>query len=178
LPAVEIREFLFQFAVYRLLAGYSHMYSCMREKVAQLVKYTILPAIRGLSGAEDSEEKASPDAIKRAAEYRVNLAVALLKEIEQECVSHGANFLILNIPHRLSRSEFMSFFPADHEDARDFHVFCPIESFKQYHGQKLYWEKSADHFTPLGCRVVGEGLAKVILEQHLLDGNCPCLNNH
>ena len=178
LPAVEIREFLFQFAVYRLLAGYSHMYSCMREKAGQLIKYTVLPAIRSLSGAGDSEKEASSDAAKRAAEYRVNLVVALLKEIERECRLHGANFLILNIPHRLSRSEFMSYFPTDHEDIRDLHVFCPMEMFKQYHGQKLYWEKSHGHFTPLGCRLVGEGLAKVILEQNLLDRSCSCRNNH
>jgi hypothetical protein len=177
LPAVEIREFLFQFALYRLLAGYSHMYSCMREHTARLIKYTVLPAIRTMSGAGDSEKEASQDAAKRAAEYRVNLATALLKEIERECVSHDASLLILNVPHQLDRSEFMSFFPADHEDVRGFHVFCPMELFKQNNGQKLYWEESAGHFTPLGCRIIGEGLAKVVLERHLLDRNGPCPDN-
>jgi hypothetical protein len=169
LPGVKIREFLFQFAVYRLLAGYSHMYSCMRENAAHLIKYTVLPAIRSLSG-DGSRQEPSPDAVERAVLYRKDLAIALLKQIRQECVSHNANLLILDIPFRHSRTEFTSTFP-ENKTAEDFNVFCPIELFGEYRGQKLYWEESHGHFTPLGCRIIGEGLAKTILELNLLDRN-------
>jgi lysophospholipase L1-like esterase len=170
LPGVKIREFLFQFSAYRLLAGHSHMYSCMRENAAHLIKYTVLPAIRSLSG-DGSEQEPSPDAVERAALYRKDLAVALLEQIKQECVSHNANFLILDIPNNLSRTEFTPTFPDVDKAIKEFDVFCPIELFKKHKGDKLYWEKSHGHFTPLGCRIIGEGLAKVILEQNLLNGN-------
>lgn len=168
LPGVKIREFLFQFAVYRLLAGHSHIYSCMREKAGRMIKYMVLPAIRGLSG-EGSEQEPSPDAIERAVLYRNNLAVALLKEIRQECASHNANLLILDIPFMHSNTKFTSTFP-ENKTAGDFNIFSPIEQFEIYSGQKLYWDKSCGHFTPLGCRIIGEGLAKAVLELNLLDG--------
>ncbi|UCG58943.1 MAG: hypothetical protein JSU70_05410, partial [Phycisphaerales bacterium] len=104
--------------------------------------------------------------------YRSELAVALLRQIQQECSSNDAGFVILDVPKRRSRTEFEPTFP-DHEGPwRDsFHVFSPIERFAQYKGEKLYWEKSHGHFTPLGCRIVGEGLAEFILESGLFGGD-------
>lgn len=171
LPGVKTREFLFQFAIYRLMAEYSHMYSCLRENAAHLVKYKFLPAIRSLSNPGNPSQDSSADAEERAAEYRNNLTAALLEQLKQECISHGANFLIFSIPARMSRTEFKSTFPADIEETQDFNIFCPVELFKKQGGKKLYWEESHGHFTPLGCRIVGEGLAEVILESNLLERN-------
>jgi len=36
-------------------------------------------------------------------------------------------------------------------------------------GEKLYYETSHRHFTPAGCRIVGDLLAKAILDRRLLD---------
>lgn len=171
LPGVKIREFLFKFSIYRLLAGYSHLYSCVREKAAELVKYKMLPAIRSLTNVNNQTQELSADAVEKAATYRENLIIALLKEIKQECVSHGANFLIFDIPARLSRTEFKSTFPEDNEKTRGLDIFSPIERFQRHSGEKLYWERSHGHFTPLGCKIVGEGLAEFILESSLLGGN-------
>jgi len=170
LPGVKTREFLFQFAVYRWMAEYSHMYSCLRENAAHLIKYTVLPAIRSLSNVNDSEEEPSEDAKKRAAAYREKISIALLKEIEKECSSHGSHLLILDIPVKLDRMEFMSTFPVDKEKPHNFKIFSPIEIFKKQNGKKLYWEESMGHFTPFGCRLVGEGLATTIIDLGLLEG--------
>lgn len=168
LPGVKTREFLFQFAIYRWMAEHSHLYSCVRENTAHLVKYKMLPAIRSLSNAGKPTQDLSVDAKESATAYRRNLAIALLEEIKQECVSNGAKFLIFNVPASLSRTEFKLIFPVDDKETEGFNVFCPIKLFKDQNGEKLYWEKSHGHFTPLGCRIVGEGLAKFILSNNLL----------
>lgn len=168
LPGVKTREFLFQFAVYRWMAEHSHLYSCVRENAAHLVKYKILPAIRNLSNAGNQEQDLCEDEIESAAIYRKNLTIVLLEEIKQECISNGTKFLIFDIPIRLSRTKFKSTFPVDNKGTEGFNVFCPIELFKNKNGEKLYWEKSHGHFTPLGCHIVGEGLAKFILSNNLL----------
>lgn len=169
LPGVKTREFLFQFAIYRLAAEYSHLYSCVRENTAHLVKYKVLPAIRRLSSKGNPSQNSAAGSIEDAARYRERLAMALLEEIRRECNSHGANFLVFDIPRRLSRTEFKSSFPWKESGGQlPFYVFSPIELFKQQNGKKLYWEKSHGHFTPLGCRVAGQGLAKFILSKNLL----------
>lgn len=168
LPGVKTREFLFRFAIYRWMAEHSHLYSCVRENTGRLVKYKILPAIRSLSNAHKSTQDLSVDAKERAIAYRKNLAIALLEEIKQECISNRVKFLIFNIPARLSRTEFKLIFPMDEKETQDFNVFCPIKLFKDHNGDVLYWETSAGHFTPLGCRIVGEGLAEFILTNNLL----------
>jgi hypothetical protein len=77
--------------------------------------------------------------------------------------------MILDIPSRSSRTEFYSTFPSDQlEGDTRLPIYCPIADFQRYLGQKLYWEKEHGHFTPLGCRVVGEGLARFIEKQQLL----------
>jgi hypothetical protein len=169
LPGVKTREFLFQFEIYRWMAEHSHLYSCVRENAARLVKYTILPAIRNLSNASNPKQELCVDAIESAAMYRKDLAIALLEEIKRECISNGAEFLIFDIPMRLGRSEFKSTFPIYNNEVHSFNVFCPLKLFRDHKGEIIYWEKSHGHFTPLGCRIVGEGLSKFIISNNLLD---------
>jgi len=169
LPGVKTRELLFQFAVYRWMAEYSHMYSCLRENAAHLIKYTVLPAIRSLSNADDSEEEPSEDTQEQRVAYYEKLSLALIREIDKECSAHRSNLLILDIPVKLGRMEFMSTFPTEGDRSHGFKIFCPIDIFKKQNGKKLYWEESQGHFTPFGCRLVGEGLAAMIIESGLLE---------
>ena len=74
----------------------------------------------------------------------------------------------MSIPSQRSRTEFVSTFPTC-EGSEQFNVFDPIELFQQQDGKMLYWERSHGHFTPLGCRIVGEGLAQFILEKKMLE---------
>lgn len=165
LPGVKTREFLFQFAAYRLVADHSHLYNFARERTAHLVKYRILPAMRKPSAPGEAAQDLDEEARTRASAYRNHLALALLRQIEQECASNNAGFVILDVPRRRSGTQFNPTFPYyDSPGSHSFSVFCPIERFERHAGEKLYWEKSHGHFTPLGCRVVGEGLAEFILE--------------
>jgi len=169
LPATKLQEVLFKSKLYRLAAEHSHLYTLVRDKAAHLVKYKILLAIRRLSNPANSVQSSDESAAAEAAsKYRNNLTIAILEEIRQQCASKGANLLILDIPTNVSRTEFKSSFPYEEMKNPGFEIFSPIKVFKQHKGDKLYWENSCGHFTPLGCRLVGEGLAEVILKSGLL----------
>ncbi len=170
LPAVEISEFLFRFRAYCWLAGECQLYSFAREKAAGLVKYQLLPLVRSITNAR-VEQKAgdgSADAQDDVQPYAQRLTAALVKEIAGEAQENGAAFLVLPIPARRSRTEFVSGFPSL-ESPASFVIYDPIEDFNKYEGQILYREKGHGHFTPLGCEIVGKGLAKTIVAEGLLD---------
>jgi len=170
LPATKLQEVLFKSRLYRLVAEHSHLYTLVRDKAANLVKYKILLTIRRLSNAANSAQSPDESAVAEAAsKYRNNLTTAILEEIRQQCASKGANLLILDIPRRVSRTEFKSLFPYDEAKDSKLDIFNPIRVFQQHKGDKLYWENSCGHFTPLGCRLIGEGLAEVILKSGLLN---------
>ena len=166
LPAVEVREFLFNFTVYRWLAGSCHLYNFVRNRTASIVKLKLLPAIRSISNRNITKPESVTDT--GTIPYSDRLALALLKEIQDESLENGAKMLILSIPSRRSRTEFVSSFLAC-DESKQFNVFEPIELFKQQEGKMLYWERSHGHFTLLGCRIVGKGLAEYIIDNRLLE---------
>jgi len=173
LPAVKTRELFFQLAASRWLAVHSHLYCCLREEAAHLVKLQVLPAMLRL---KEVRHEAPPSDGKEAPRdtYPAKLSIALLREIQEQCRQHGAGFLILDIPLRLARTEFCSTFPFDQlREKAEFPIYSPMADFKPYAGQKLFWEKEHGHFTPLGCRIVGEGLARFIWEGRLLEHKEP-----
>lgn len=107
--------------------------------------------------------------LKRKLNYKNNLTIHLLKKIQNECLANDSRFMILDIPSRLSRTRFVSNFPLKEGADRLFNIVSPISKFRERRGEKLYWEKSHGHFTPLGCDLVGELLADYIHEHHLLE---------
>jgi len=171
LPAVKSREMLFQVAAFRWLAIHSHLYCCLRERSAEVVKFKIMPAMRRLMDLDSPESELTDEVAGTPSMYPQELAIALLSEIQRQCRLHGAELLILDIPTRHSRTEFQSTFPSDLLDRKDvFHIYSPIADFQRLSGEKLYWEKEHGHFTPLGCKIVGEGLARSVMEFGLLAG--------
>jgi hypothetical protein len=96
------------------------------------------------------------------------LTIVLLEEIQCQYRQHGAGLLI----SRYSRTEFYSMSPTHLLNGpMRFRLYNPMADFKQHYGEKLYWEKEHGHFTPLGCKVVGEGLARTVLDSGLLEGD-------
>jgi len=170
LPAVTTRERLFRFAAYRWLAGSCHLYCCVRERAARLAKFQVIPTIQRLTQIRRKTPENDGDKESLDDTYSAKLALALLTEMQRECHDRGARLLIFSVPTRLSRIEFRSTFPTGQmEDPTQLHIYDPIEDFGRHKGEKLYWEKSHGHFTPLGCRVVGAGLAEYICEHSLLE---------
>jgi len=165
LPGVKVREFLFKFAIYRWVAGHSQLFNFVRETVAIQVKKLLVVLKKKAIVSEESER--SGESIQDNTDtYAKELTIAILQEIKNECTLRGVDFIIFDVPRRLSRNKFKSFFPMAHTKTKnDFKIFCPIYLFRKQKGKMLYWEKSHGHFTPLGCQIVGKGLAECILEQ-------------
>ena len=179
LPMARIREFLFQFTIYRWIAENSQFYRFIRHSVYLHIRKPLAVWIKRISSVfkptsnnGNTTTERQEDQNKSDDLYRKELTIALLKEMKCECTSNGASFLIFDIPVKLSPTEFESRFLVSEADTIEyFDVFNPIELFKQQKGKKIYWEEPNGHFTPLGCRIIAKGLASLILSKGLLGKN-------
>lgn len=161
LPGVEIQEFLYRSRIYRFVADNSNLYNLVRDRAGVTVK-RILVTMRSRKPVRSNSDGVPKPSKK-------DLTIALLKEIKKVSMAHGAVFLILDIPVRKSRTEFVSCFPTlSGQDLGIFDVVSPIEEFKTANGEKVYWERSHGHFTPLGCDLVGQVLARHIGDNEIL----------
>ncbi|MHC4949164.1 MAG: SGNH/GDSL hydrolase family protein [Planctomycetota bacterium] len=70
----------------------------------------------------------------------------------------------LDIPHRRWRYDYESHFPRDPAGGTwGLEVASPLDAFAAHPDEMLYWERSHGHWTPLGCRLVGDALADHLL---------------
>jgi len=194
LPGVKTRELLFSFAAYRFLAENCQLYGFLRENAAGQAKELLgrlrsvgQPAEEEAESSDDSSattddveaqiNAASPDAVKKKlpVEKRYGgapareLTAALLRELHRTSEENGAEFLILNIPATIGRAAFEDRFLEEDEGIDGLHIYHPHSVFEAQNGKMLYWERSHGHLTPLGNRLVGEGLADYIQQHSLLD---------
>ncbi len=168
LPAVKTREFLFSFVVYRWLAGNSHFYNWIREKVAVQTNQ-LLVVLQG-SRQKKNEAPDQQTEVSNKPALNVAMTLAVLDQIELECNQYGGQMLIFDIPSRYSLSSYKSYFPLDENGGtHGWHVVNPVPIFEAAGGKLLYWSRSHNHFTPLGCQLSGHALADYILEHGLLE---------
>ena len=168
LPAVKEREFLNRFLIYRFLAENSQTYNFLRNWAGKNAKEWLAKARFKKKRQPQNNSEKSDTTTKR--EFKCNLMMAILKQMDTECRLNNSNFLILDIPLRLSRKEFKSIFPLECDGEQvEFNIVSPIEKFKTRSGEQIYWERGDGHFTPLGCDLVGEVLADFIDNRKLLD---------
>lgn len=169
LPQVATREWLFSFAVYRFVADHSMAYTRLRNKVSKYVRKfnfskNAATVVKRNEAQEAQESSARPGLLSVAApappagDVASRLAVAVMKQLVASVEQEGAQAILLDVPKRRDRVTFASEMP---EQLRSLpSVYSPIDDFRDHRGEMLYWERSAGHFTPLGNRVVGEGLAR------------------
>jgi len=167
LPAVEIRERLDRLPLYPWMEANCHLYGLAREKAGESVK-------RFLATARSRTQTSQADSTQvreQRLQYERELSLSLLNEMKRLCSDQDVEFLVMNTPMWRGRAEFVSRFPLPDEEARShFHYYCPISDFHKHSGQVLYWERSDFHYSPLGCRVVSDGLATFILRHGVLNG--------
>ena len=167
LPKMKIREFLFSFSAYRWLTGESHLYNFLYGMGKNLIgSVTSLLRFHGNKNPHDSPAEMNAEG-PTAQEV---LTLAIISRMMEVARAGGAEFLILSVPLRESRSEFKETFP---DWSGNFPVVSPIPSFELEDGKMLFWEKSQGHWTPLGCRLVAGTLADAILDRGLLGAACP-----
>jgi hypothetical protein len=88
--------------------------------------------------------------------------------MERESEEAGASFLIVELPTRISRTEFASSLPRQGPEIAHLDVVSVKPTFDRHRGELLYWEHGHFHFTPLGCQLVGDEVARQILREGLL----------
>ena len=172
LPAIEVRDSLMKFGLYRWLISNSHFYSAIREATAGMVKDLLL-----LRASSDEGNKSRPGAVNEKREsgrlpYRDELSVALLKESYELSGERNIVFAVVDVPRRISRVRFVSsidkiegLLPAD------LTVVKPLEAFlgNASPDTKIYYEKGAGHLTPLGNSLLADRVAGIFENGHFVE---------
>lgn len=144
LPAVNMRDFLYSFGLYRYLAEHSHLMCFVREATSAIVKRRMR--------AENARRKSERD--------EERLTAALLDEIKRVCAERNIDFVVLDIPS----DNYVSNLPAGFltrvapEEIVDLRV-----PFKDHVPERLlYWARSDGHWTPMGHQVAAQALLERI----------------
>ena len=162
LPGLKTRKRLESIPGYLWMERNCQLYSFVREQTAG--------KLQDLMAGTSAPQHPPTTRPTGPPSYRERLAVALMKEIQDECEARGTRLLILDIPRRYSRTEFASEFPGP-AAVGDVHfdVVSPLDEFRHDHaGEKLFWEHGNGHMTIVACEVVGRMLADQILQENLL----------
>jgi len=176
LPGVKTSDWLMQHAWYRLIADHSELYSFARDKIEFLVKRhqrrankdSMAPAEGSSTGAtappattaqKDTHTEAADDA---AANARANelqrrrnaeLASALLLRANDVAHSMGADFYLVEIPWKVSRTEFTPSLDvlsdAVRADVKLVHTAAALSRAARP-DRELYFETGQGHLTPVG----------------------------
>lgn len=151
LPAVELRDRLMQFGLYRWLIQSSHLYTAAREKAALFVKDLLLALRTGkLPGGEGvNAAKAAADQLRAAAP----LTAALLRQSRAAAEKIDAAWHVFEVPTWSARTTFSS--NADlfaETPAIADRLTTPLSALQMAAAPdvKLYFEKGHRHFTPRG----------------------------
>lgn len=153
LPGVKQREMLMRIPGFNWVMDNSQLYNFLRSRAASITK-KILLALRAPAPTKAKIKKLSP--------AYSELTFALVKALEKETQKVGAQFVILDIPKRKTRTTFDSLIPPIYQQY--FNVVSPISELRDNAGQLLYWENSHGHWTPKGCEIVGSKLAQALME--------------
>lgn len=171
LPGVEARAKLSKIPAYVFMIENSQFFNLTREWLARNTKKLLVALKKPTADPTPQSqmvdaETTSSEISRFATHYEDRLAIALLNEIQAVSNESGAEFMILDVPHRSTRTVFSSTLPPTLLNTTT-HSYSPIEDFQPHLGKKLYWEKGHNHFTPLACDVVGKGLAAYIIRNGL-----------
>jgi hypothetical protein len=154
LPSIEIQNFLMRSSAYRWIADDSDLYSLLRERgglaarrlLAKVNQYwlslgTTIARDQGVRGAEISQ-------------YPVALATALLQKSMMEVEQDNADFVVVDIPDRLSPTTFESSFGPISHNLPELKAVTPLDAFRAYAIPELYYEHGEGHLTPRAVAIV------------------------
>ena len=170
LPGVWISKLLFSFSAYRFLAENSHLYCKIRESASDMVLGLMDVTRRSWLKATQLRQLLSPGQATSGAghgnetDYEKDLAMAVLDEMGRVSRQNGASLVVLDIPRVVMdghQQTVVSKFPRCDGFKAD--IYCPASELSQHPVETTHWTKACGHWTPLGCRIVGRGLAKHIL---------------
>jgi hypothetical protein len=172
LPAVGLQDSLMRYAVYRFIADHSQLYTFVRERFNVIVKQQLIRAQKATLGVPqggDSDADRAPsddtDVDEVAHRNKIQLSAAILLHAHDEIVADGREFYVLDIPSRLSRTEFASTIGMLPEPVRaHIPIVSPLAALSKAARPdlKLYYEKGLGHFTPTGTEILVDQTREVL----------------
>ena len=172
LPAVGVQDALMRYAVYRLIADHSQLYTFVRERFNRIVKRQMVGAQQATLGVPqggdadaDRAQGEAADSDDVAHSNKIALSGAILLHADDEIVASGREFYVVDIPSRLSRTEFASTTGTLPESVRSrIPIVAPLAALRKAARPdlKLYYEKGLGHFTPTGTEILVDQTREVL----------------
>ena len=171
LPAVNIQDMLMRYRVYRFVADHSELYTFVRDRMSLLLKMRLQSERKqSLTAADlgEAEGGANPldeDLDELQHRNKIDLSAAILTHVDEVVSASGADFYLLDIPSRLTRTEFASplgILPAPVRSRLK--IIAPLAALSSAARPdlKLFYEKGQGHFTPTGVAILVEEAVKSI----------------
>lgn len=180
LPGVAIQKSLLAYPGYKWISENSHLYSAIREKIATFTKRFLvkwqsfrnfdlyrLISDKTMGSTRQGSEGGSGDRRVVIDTSDRELDIALINRVRELSVKSGAEFLLLDVPRSISRTQLQSSFDfLPKAFLKDIETVSPYNALEeQLDGRRLlYFEKGHGHWTPQGNRVVNSILAPVVLD--------------
>jgi hypothetical protein len=173
LPGVKTLNWLMQYRLYRAIADHSEFYSFIREKSELLLKRqmrNLSQARASASASANASDSAVPTAQTSGGEEAtveiadstqkrrvVDLSSEILLRAREEINSSGADFYLVEIPFKLSRTKFRSGVDVLPEAVRsqiNVVYTSPALSKAARPDLELYFETGQGHLTPTGVAIL------------------------
>ncbi len=156
LPAMGARRAVEANPLFRALAGHSHLFTILRERLSRFVRRAMAGHVfsRKTTGGAQEERLAGP------------LDLALLARAEAVSREAGAAFFVVDVPSVQARTRFLSSFRLLPEGLAARHNYIAAEgAFDRAASpkEKLFWEKGHRHLTPRGNAVLAGAVAERLL---------------
>jgi hypothetical protein len=168
LPAVNVQDRLMRYRLYRLIADHSEFYTFVRDRISLLLKMRLQSERKqSLSVADVGEAEGVPDDDLDELQHRnkIELSAAILTHTDDVVTSSGADFYLIDIPAKLSRTEFASPLDILPVPLRSrLKIISPLAALSKAARPdlKLFYEKGQGHFTPTGVGILVEEAVKSI----------------
>ncbi len=171
LPAVNIQDMLMRHRLYRFVADHSQLYTFVRDRLSLLLKMRLQSERKqsltaaDLGEAEGGATSLDDDLDELQHRNKIDLSAAILTHADDVVTSSGADFYLLDIPARLSRTEFASpleILPA--AVSSRLKIISPLAALSRAARPdlKLFYEKGQGHFTPTGIGILVQEAVKSI----------------
>jgi hypothetical protein len=165
LPGVHLQDRLMRYGLYRLIADHSQFYSFARERISLYLRKRMAKARKATLDVEPiqpptGDDQAESDAIDTAEKQAVvGLSSALVLFARDVVTASGSDFYLVDIPVRLSRTQFSSSVESLPPDVRSrLSVITAVDELSKAARPdfKLFYEQGQGHLTPTGNAILVE----------------------
>jgi hypothetical protein len=161
LPGVETSNWLMQFRLYRLIADHSEFYAFARERAEVLIKNRLRSAKRESPPAAEPlnlDDDAAREIVNLEERRRsVDLSSALLLRSREVVNAAGADFYLVEIPFKLSRTRFRAALDVMPEEVRSqLNLVYTYDALGRAARPdlELFYESGQGHLTPTGVSIL------------------------